>query len=87
MMTSSANEQLCKDFGFDLIMYFDRHKMQRIVIEKLKNDTEIYYNTAWREPTLLPCLDLKSFALDFFKTLKISEKYRDIFIDRCFCKN
>ena len=36
MMTSSANEQLCKDFGFDLIMYFDRHKMQRIVIEKLK---------------------------------------------------
>lgn len=87
MMTASADEQLCKDFGFDLYVKYDRKKMQKLVIDKLNNDTEVFYNTAWREPSLLPCLNLKSFALDFFKTLKIDEEYRDIFIDRCFCKN
>ena len=47
--------------------------MQKLVIEKLNKETETYYNTAWRKPSLLPCLDLKCFALDFFKTLKIGE--------------
>ena len=87
MMTASADEQLCKDYGFDLIVYYDRKKMQKLVIEKLKNDTKIFYDTAWREPSLLPCLDLKTFAFDFFRFLGIKEENRDYFIDKCFCKN
>lgn len=87
MMTANANEQQCKDYGFDLIVYYDRTKMQKTVIEKLKKDTEVYYSTAWREPSLLPCLDLKSFATDCLKSLEINEDNRDIIIDRCFCKN
>ena len=68
MMTSSADEQQCKDFGFNLIVYHDREKMQKIVIDKLKNDTGAYYNRLWREPSLLPCLQLKNLAEDFFNT-------------------
>lgn len=34
MMTTSADEQQCKDFGFDLVVYNDRTKMQKIVIDK-----------------------------------------------------
>ena len=87
MMTASADEQLCKDFGFDLVVYYDREKMQKIVIDKLKNDTEIYYHKFYRNPTLLPCLQLKKLAEDFLRTLNLNENDFDHFIDRCFCKN
>ena len=89
MMTSSADEQQCKDFGFDLIVYFDREKMQRILLDKLKNDTGVYYHKKYRyrNPNLLPCLELKSLAQEFLFTLNLDYKYFDHFIDRCFCKN
>lgn len=87
MMTASADEQQCKDFGFDLVVYNDREKMQRIVIDKLKNDTGVYYHKIYRNPTLLPCLQLRILAEEFLKTLNLNNDDFDNFIDRCFCKN
>ena len=87
MMTSSADEQQCKDFGFNLIIYYDREKMQKIVINKLKNDTDTYCNRIWREPSLLPCLELRTLAEKFLDSLNLNNNDLDIYIDRCFCKN
>lgn len=87
MMTSSADEQQCKDFGFNLIIYYDREKMQKIVIDKLENDTDSYYNRIWREPSLLSCLELRTLAIKFSDTLNINDNNLDICIDRCFCKD
>ena len=87
MMTSTADEQQCKDFGFNLIIYYDREKMQKIVIDKLEKNTDSYYNRIWREPSLLPCLELRSLAIKFLDTLKINGYNFDICVDRCFCKN
>ena len=65
MMTASADEQLCKDSGFQLICYYDREKMQRIVLNKLKTDTSVYYNKIYRSPNLLPCLQIRNLAKEF----------------------
>ena len=86
-MTASADEQLCKDFGFQLVCYNDREKMQRIVLDKLKNDTSVYYNKIYRSPNLLPCLQIRNLAEEFLSTLNLNPNYFDHFIDRCFCKN
>lgn len=88
IMTASADEQMCKDFGFNLILYYDQEKMQRIIIDKLKNDTDIYFsNKIYRNPSLLPCLELKKLAIEFLYTLNLKDSNFDHWVDRCFCKN
>ena len=87
MITCSADEQACKDNGFDIIVYGNREKMQKIVKERLKKDSSCYYKTRWREPNLLPCLDLRILAKQFLETLEINSSDMDPFVDRCFCKN
>ena len=56
--------------------------MQRIVIDKLKNDTGVYYHKIYRNPNLLPCLQLKKLAEEFLKTLNLNENDFDKTIDR-----
>ena len=87
MATASADEQLCKDFGFDLVVYYDREKMQKLVIDKLKNEIGVYYHKLYRNPSLLPYLHLKKSAEDFLNTLNLNSNDFVHFIDRCFCKN
>ena len=88
IMTASADEQMCKDFGFNLILYYDQEKMQRIIIDKLKNDTDIYFsNKIYRNPSLLPCLELKILSKEFLSTLNLKRSNFDNWVDRCFCKN
>ena len=92
MITTSADEQACKDNGFDVIVYYDRTKMQKIVSEQLLKNSGAYYhkkknNILWREPNLLPCQNLKENALIFLRSLNIPDGLMDHFADRCFCVN
>jgi len=89
MMTASADEQLCKDFGFNLVIYNDREKMQRIVIDKLKNDTEFFFcNKLYQSPSFIyPCKNLLGLAKEYLSQLNLNIRNFDHFVDRCFCKN
>jgi hypothetical protein len=87
MITCSADKQQCQDFGFDVIVYGNRQKMMDIVIKRFKNHSNSYYKQLWREPSLLPCLQLRTFAKQFLETLNLSISDMDPFADRCFCEN
>ena len=87
MITTSADEQACKDNGFDVVVYYNRLKMQKIVSERLFNHSEAYYKQIWREPSLLPCANLRENAKMFLNSLNIPYEFFDPFADRCFCSN
>lgn len=87
MMTCSADKQQCQDFGFDVIVYGDRQRMMNIIIKRFKNQSNAYYKQLWREPSLQPCLQLRTFAKQFLETLNLSRSDMDSFADRCFCEN
>lgn len=87
MITCTADKQQCQDFGFDVIVYGDRQKMMNIVIKRFKNNSNAYYKQLWREPSLQPCLQLRTFAKQFLETLNLSTSDMDPFADRCFCEN
>lgn len=87
MITCTADVQQCKDFGFDVIVHGDRNRMMNIVIQRFKNKSNAYYKTLWREPNLLPCLQLREFAKEVLNSLNIDPSYMDPFADRCFCEN
>lgn len=87
MITCTADTQQCKDYGFDVIVHGDRNKMMNIVIQRLKNKSKEYYKTLWREPNLLPCLQLRDFAKEVLCSLNIDQAYMDSFADRCFCEH
>ena len=87
MITTSADEQACKDNGFDVVVYNDRLKMQKIVSERLFKDSSAYYKQIWREPSLLPCANLRENAKIFLNSLNIPYEFFDPFADRCFCSN
>ena len=58
----------------DLVVYYDREKMQRIIIDKLKNDLNIYFrNKIYRYPSLLQCLELKKLPNQFLSTLYLDD--------------
>ena len=87
MITTSADEQACKDHGFDVIVYYDRLKMQKIVSERLFENTKYIYNKneKWKQPQNLECSYLKKEALEFLDYLGIPDDKLDHFADRCFC--
>ena len=87
MITTSADEQACKDNGFDVVVYNDRLKMQKIVSERLFKDSSAYYKQISREPSLLPCANLRENAKMFLNSLNIPYEFFDPFADRCFCSN
>ena len=87
MLTINPDYQLCKDFGFDLIIKNDREKMQKTVINRIKNNILLY-----REPNLQPCLQgIRNLAEQFFLSLNkyylINNNNWDKYINRCFCQN
>ena len=86
MMTKIPDEQQCKDFGFDLIVKNDRGKMQKLVINRIKNNIVLY-----REPNLQPCIQeirnlARQFFLSFNKNYLINNNW-DKYVNRCFCQN
>ncbi len=87
MITTSADEQACKDNGFDVVVYYDRLKMQQIVSDRLFNNSRYLYNIneKWNQPKNLKCSKLRSEALDFVNSLDIPNDLFDPFADRCFC--
>ena len=87
MITCTADTQQCKDFGFDVIVHGDRNKMMNIIIQRFKNKSNSYYKTLWREPNLLPCLQLRDFAKEFLISLNLNSQDMDPFADRCFCQH
>ena len=83
MMTLNADKQQCKDFGFDLIVINNREEMQNIVINRIKNNINLY-----REPSLQPCIQgIRILAETVLSQLNIIRKNLDKYIDRCFCQN
>jgi hypothetical protein len=88
MITLSADEQECKDNGFDVIVYGDRSKMQKIVSELLSKNRFGILNRKWwsDSSSSLPCGDLKKKAIEFLKHLSIPSELFDQFGDRCFCE-
>ena len=87
MITFTADTQQCKDFGFDVIVHGDRNRMMKIIIQRFKNKSNAYYKTLWREPNLLPCLQIREFAKEVLFSLDINSVYMDSFADRCFCEH
>ena len=87
MITVTADEQECKDYGYDIFVYKDRNMLQDKVIDLLKHRTDIYYKNAWRSPNLLPCQNLRIEAKKVLGLLKLNPKDMDPFVDRCYCKN
>ena len=86
MITTSADEQACKDNGFDVIVYYDRQKMKKIVVEYLDyNKNNILNKKPYRDPSTLNCVDLRTNAEKFFNFLDIPYYELDKFVDRCFC--
>ena len=86
MITTSADEQACKDNGFDVIVYYDRQKMKKIVVEYLDyNKNNILNKKPYRDPSSINCVDLRTNALKFFNFLNIPSYELDRFVDRCFC--
>ncbi len=87
MITTSADEQACKDIGFDVIVYYDRLEMQKIVSERLFKESKFLYNKneKWMQPKNLPCDNLRNEAIKFLNYLEIPENLLDHFADRCFC--
>lgn len=71
MITCTADIQQCKDFGFDVIVHGDRNRMMNIIIQRFKNKSNAYYKTLWREPNLLPYLQLREFAKEVLCSLDI----------------
>ena len=82
MMTLNADKQQSKDFGFDLIVINSREEMQKIVINRIKNNINLY-----REPSLQPCKGIRILAETILSKLNIISKNLDKYIDRCFCQN
>jgi len=83
MMTLNVDIQQCKDFGFDLIVINNREEMQKLVIQRIKNNISLY-----REPFLQPCEQrIRILAEEILSKLNIIRKNLDKYIDRCFCKN
>ena len=87
MITCSADRQQCLDLGFDIVVYGDRKKMQDIIIKRFRNNSNAYYKQKWREPSLLPCLNLRELAKNFLNTLNLNNSDMDPFADHCFCEN
>lgn len=89
MITTSADEQACKDNGFDVVVYYDRLKMQKIVSERLFKESYFLYNKneKWNQPKGLQCDNLKYEAVKFLESLCIPQDLLDHFADRCFCPN
>ena len=87
MITISADEQACKDNGFDVVVYNDRLKMQKIVSERLFNESKYLYNIneKWKLPKNLKCDKLKNDAINVLNSLNIPNDLFDHFADRCFC--
>lgn len=88
MITLSADEQECKDNGFDAVIYNDRLKMQKLVSEFLNKNCHGILNRKWwsANSSSLPCNVLKLKAIEFLKHLNIPTEYMDEFGDRCFCQ-
>ena len=83
MMTLNPDKQQCKDFGFDLIVINSRAEMQKLVIQRIKNNISLY-----REPFLQPCEQgIRILAEKILSKLNIIRNNLDKYIDRCFCKN
>lgn len=89
MITTSADEQACKEVGFDVVVYNDRLKMQKIVSERLFKESKYLYNKSekWNQPKNLLCEYLRDGAKKFLDSLYIPDDQLDHFADRCFCSN
>lgn len=87
MITVSADEQECKDYGYDIFVYNDRSKLQDKIIHLLKHRTDMYYKEVWRKPNLLPCKKLRIEAKNVLALLELNPADMDPFVDRCYCQN
>ncbi|CAF1285760.1 unnamed protein product [Didymodactylos carnosus] len=85
VISLTADLQQCKEHGVELVVMGDRYKLQREIISRLKSSTNAYYRGTWREPSLLPCQNLRNIAHDFLETLHLDKSFLDPFADRCFC--
>ena len=58
IITPTADEQECIEHGATIVMYGDRRKMLLQVIDLLNKSPNSEHREKWREPSLLPCLQL-----------------------------
>ena len=87
IISLTADEQECKEHGASIIVIGDRNEMLRQVIDRLNKSPNSEHREKWREPSLLPCLQLQAIAKAFIDTLNLKREYFDTFSDHCFCKS
>ncbi|CAF3436859.1 unnamed protein product [Rotaria sp. Silwood2] len=85
IISRKTDVQKCKEHGAEIVVIGDRAKLQRDIITRLKQSSDIYYRLQWRDPSLLPCENLRDIAHKFLSTLQLDPSYLDPFADRCFC--
>ncbi|UJR07301.1 hypothetical protein I4U23_011589 [Adineta vaga] len=86
IITLTADVQECQEHGATVIVHGDRRKMLLQVIDLLNKSPNSEHREKWREPSLLPCLQLREIAKAYLDTLNLDRKYFDTFCDHCFCK-
>ena len=86
IISLTADEQECKEHGADIVILGDREKMLREVINRLNRSLSSEHREKWREPSLLPCLEIRAVAKAYLDKLNLSDSYFDRFADRCFCQ-
>jgi hypothetical protein len=86
IISLTADEQECKEHGASIVVFGDRNKMLRQVIDLLNKSPNSEHREKWREPSLLPCLELRKVAKAYLDTLNLSSAYFDTFCDHCFCE-
>lgn len=77
IISLTADEQECKEHGAEIVVLGDRAKMLREVINRLNRSLNSEHREKWREPSLLPCLEIRAVAKAYLDKLNLSESYFD----------
>ncbi len=81
----TADEQECREHGAEIIVIGDRKELLLAVIDRLNKSSNSEHREKWREPSLLPCLELRNVAVAYLHALSLNSAYFDAFADHCFC--
>lgn len=86
IISVTADEQECREHGAEIIVIGKRNEMLKQVINRLNKNSDPSHREKWREPSLLPCLELREIAIAYLKKLNLDKRNFDSFGDHCFCQ-